>query len=381
MTGVRATVVSAYPFHMVDQARQLSRLGRLERMVTATPTGRVGLPRNQLRTRPYLSGFRHIARKAVPGADPTLGRAVVRDFDRWAVRHLGSPTVVNGLSGFATNTLETAAGRGIAVCCDRGSWHILEQKRVLDDEAERIGCPPAWFDPFIIERELREYEVADRILIPSEPAKSSFIRRGVNPAKLVKVPYGVDITAFTPSREPAPPGAIVSVATVGMQKGHHYLVEAFRSLSPGSASLALVGPVDEGWGDRLGLSRGDVRAIGAVPRNRVVDEMQRASIFVLASVHEGLALVMAQAMACGLPVVATEATGVRELVTDGVEGLIVAPGDTEALAEALEQLLADPERVRDMGRAARRRVESFGGWDRYGEQILETFCALHEARR
>lgn len=380
LTELRATVVSAYPFHMVDQARQLARLGSLERMVTAIPASRAGLPGSQLRTRLYLSGLRHFARKALPRTDPVLSRAVIRDFDRWAVRQLGSPTVVNALSGFATNTLEMASSRGMSVCCDRGSWHILEQKQVLDDEAERIGCVPAHFDPFIVERELREYDFVDRILVPSERARESFIRRGIDPDKVTKVPYGVDISAFTPPTAPRKLGSIVSVGTVGMRKGHCYLVEAFRSLAPGSASLTLVGPVDEGWAERLDVSRGDVRATGAVPRHRVIAELQAASAFVLASLEEGLALVIAQAMACGLPVVATEATGVRELVTDGVEGLIVAPGDSRALAEALQQLLADPDRAREMGLAARRRVESFGGWDRYGEQVVEVFRSLHEAR-
>ncbi len=377
---LRVSVLSPYPFHMVDQARELHKNGVLERMVTAVPRSRVGLPSEKVSNRLYLSGLWYFARNAVPRAAPAMNRTIIRDFDRWAVRHLGSPTVVNGLSGLATNTLEAASRRGSGVCCDRGSWHILEQKQVLDDEAEHIGCPRARFEPFGLERELREYELADRILVPSEQARQSFIRRGIDPAKVAKVPFGVDISAFTPPTDPRRSGAIVSVGTVGMRKGHRYLVDAFRSLPPDSASLTLVGPVENGWAERLDFRRGDVRAVGAVPRHRVIDELQNASVFVLASLEEGLALVIAQAMACGLPVIATEATGVRELVTDGVEGLIVAPGDSEALAEALEQLLADPERATEMGRAARQRVESFGGWDRYGRQVVDVFRAVHEAR-
>jgi starch synthase len=79
-------------------------------------------------------------------------------------------------------------------------------------------------------------------------------------------------------------------------------------------------------------------------------------------------------MACGLPVIATEATGVRELVTDGVEGIVVsAPPDAQVLAEAIDCLLSDRERARAMGAAARRKVESLDGWDRYGHQLVEAF--------
>jgi glycosyltransferase involved in cell wall biosynthesis len=225
----------------------------------------------------------------------------------------------------------------------------------------------------MVDRELREYELVDRIVVPSEPARLSFLRRGVDPSKVVKVPYGVDVRAFTPPSARRHPGAIVSVATVGLTKGQRYLVEAFRSLHSSSASLTLVGPMDPGWDVRLDLARGDVRLTGAVPRARVVEELQHASIFVLASLQEGLALVISQAMACGLPVIATEATGVRELVDDGVEGFVVPAGDAQAIAESLAVLLDHPERAVEMGRAGRARVESLGGWDEYGSRLLQVF--------
>jgi glycosyltransferase involved in cell wall biosynthesis len=310
----------------------------------------------------------------MPRADPLLNRAVIGDFDRWAASQLGEPSVVNGLSGFATETLTRASARGATVFCDRGSWHILEQKRVLDEEAERIGAPRERFDSFGIERELREYQLANRILVPSEPARQSFIRRGIDAGRVVKVPYGVDISAFTVPTEERCPGAVVSVGAVGLRKGHHHLIQAFRMLSTRNASLTLVGGVTPGWDKRLHLDQAGVRATGPVSRSRVIEELQRASVFVLASVEEGLALVIAQAMACGLPVIATEASGIRELITDGVEGIVVpAPPDAQTLAEAMDSLLADSDRAQAMGVAARRKVESFGGWDRYGLQVVAAF--------
>src|ERR1700722_8175328 len=88
-TPLKITVLSPYPFHMVDQARQLHRAGVLERMVTAVPRNRVGLPRDLVSTRLRWSACRRIARRAVPRADPILSREVVRDFDHWASSHLG----------------------------------------------------------------------------------------------------------------------------------------------------------------------------------------------------------------------------------------------------------------------------------------------------
>jgi glycosyltransferase involved in cell wall biosynthesis len=359
---------------MVDQARQLHQAGVLERMVTAVPRSRVGLPSELVSTRLRWSAFRRVAGRAVPRADPLLSREAVRDFDRWAASHLGEPSVVNGLSGFATETLSQASSRGVTVFCDRGSWHIVEQQRVLDEEANRIGAPRERFDSFMIERELREYQLADRILVPSEPARQSFIRQGIDARRVVKVPYGVDISAFSVPTEERCPGAVVSVAAVGLRKGHHHLIQAFRMLRTRNASLTLVGAVTPGWDKRLDLDQVGVRTTGPVSRSRVIEELQRASVFVLASIEEGLALVIAQAMACGLPVIATEATGVRELITDGAEGIVVPDRpDAQTLAEAMDALLSDSDRAQAMGAAGRRKAESLGGWDHYGHQVVAAF--------
>lgn len=359
---------------MVDQARQLHQAGVLERLVTAVPRSRTGLPADVVVARMRWAALRRMVTRAVPGADPMLNREVVRDFDRWAACNLGEPSVISSLSGFATETLCKAKARGVTVFCDRGSWHILEQKRVLDEEASRIGVPPEHFDPFLVERELREYQLADRIMVPSEPARQSFIRRGIDARRVVKARYGVDVSGFSMPAERRSAGAIISVGKVGLRKGHHHLIQAFRSLNTQSASLTLVGDVTPGWAKRLGLDQPGVRATGPVNRKRVIHELQRASAFVLASVEEGLALVIAQAMACGLPVIATEATGVRELVTDGVEGIVVpAPPDWRTLADAMDCLLSDSARAEAMGAAARRKVESFGGWDRYGREVVAEF--------
>ena len=374
-TSLNITVLSPYPFWMVDQARQLYRAGVLERIVTAVPRSRVGLPSDVVSTRLRMSGLRRVMGRSLPSTGPFLNRAVIRDFDRWANSQIGSPSAINSLSGFATSTLSSASERGLTVFCDRGSWHIIEQKRILDEEADRIGLPREHFDPFIIDRELREYEIADKIIVPSEAARRSFLRRGIDASRVVKVPYGVDVSQFSAPTEERCPGAIVSVATIGLRKGHHHLLQAFKMLRTRNATLTLVGSVSARYGRYLNLDQPAVRMTGPVSRSIVIRELQQASIFVLASIEEGLALVIAQAMACGLPVIATEATGASELITDGVEGIIVPASSAENLAQAIDYLLSDIVRSRAMGAAARRKVEAIGGWERYGHQLVAAFRA------
>lgn len=382
-------MVSAYRFHMFELARQLQRHKMLNRLVTCMPKIKLDeVSRHAVDSRPWLASLRLAMHRASGRNLPGFDRALIADFDRWASRRIRDADVVSCLSSFGTLTLREARRRGTATVCDRGSWHILEQKAVLDDEAAKLLWPRVPFDQWIIERELEEYDSADAIFVPSEPARLSFVRRGIPPGRLHCVPYGCDLSVFSPAPAERRPGRILSVGPVGIQKGHPYLLSAYRNLAMKRSSLVLVGPCDREAARRLGLRSGNepnpmggsITVLGAVPRQRVAEEMRRASVFVLASVHEGLAMVIAQAMASGLPVIATEATGARALITNGVEGLIVPAADEGALTEAMALLLDQPLLAQEMGRAGHARISSLGGWDEYGRRAVEAFGAVVASR-
>jgi len=107
----------------------------------------------------------------------------------------------------------------------------------------------------------------------------------------------------------------------------------------------------------------------------------RADVFVHATRYEGSSLVTLEAMAHGLPVLATRAGGIPDKVVDGVTGLLVAPGDVEALCRGLAEAAASPERWREMGRRGRERaLESFS-WPVLAQRTLALYSELLEARR
>lgn len=153
------------------------------------------------------------------------------------------------------------------------------------------------------------------------------------------------------------------VATFKRQKGHRYLIDA--------AGLAVARYPDlhillVGDGELRDDLLAQVRSAGLAEhihflgsRQDVPDLLGASDCFILPSLWEGLSMALVEAMASGLPVIATEVSGTNQVMVDGETGLLVPPGDVARLAEAMLALLADPERARAMGEAARRRVEEY----------------------
>jgi glycosyltransferase involved in cell wall biosynthesis len=157
---------------------------------------------------------------------------------------------------------------------------------------------------------------------------------------------------------------VLHVGRVSARKGVPHLVEAVRKVR--GAHLTLVGALDPGMKDFLRAHTSDVTVAGAVRGLDLPRWYGQADVFCLLSIEEGLALVLAQAMAMGLPVIATPNSGAEELIDDGVHGFIVPPRDPEAAAARLQQLADSPELGREMGERARARIADGFGWGDYG---------------
>jgi colanic acid/amylovoran biosynthesis glycosyltransferase len=200
--------------------------------------------------------------------------------------------------------------------------------------------------------------------------------------KLRVVHCGVDVSAFAPVPE-RDGGGPVEVLTVGRAlpvKGHALLIEAVAALAERGDGVRLTlvgdGPL-LGHLQDLAASLGvadRVEFAGAVGQDSVRDFYARADVFALSSFAEGLPVVLIEAHAMGLPVVAPAITGIPELVEHGESGLLVVPGRADALADALARVASvGPEGRRAMGRAGRARVESEFDIERTARELLAVF--------
>jgi glycosyltransferase involved in cell wall biosynthesis len=370
---MKVTVAVHGRFHGFDLAREVWSRGRLARLITTYPAFAVRrfLPAQlPVRTVPWLEALRRLP--LVPSPDLFIGRA----FARFVAAHLPEePGILVGWSGAMLEAMAPARARGFKLVVERGSSHIRHQAEVLAAEAARFGLASAGVDPGMIAREEAEYAQADLICVPTGFARDTFLARGMAADRLAVNAYGVDLAGFavTQERRRRAVPRILFVGRVGLRKGVPSLLEAGRRLGR-SGELRLVGPVEAGMAALLGA--GGAEVAGPKPGRALRGEYAEADIFCLPSLEEGLPLTLLQAMASGLPVVATPETGAADLITHGVEGLIVPSGDPLALAGALAELVADPERRRAMGAAARRRVEAGFGWSDYGGRALAAYESL-----
>lgn len=327
-------------------------------------------------TRDYLDvALQRRVRTATHGATPPANLPWQQRFDeRVAAALTPGADIVFAESMVALKTLERARASGSVAILDRTNTHIAHQQAVLADAYEQAGLEPlAFHTPEGIARGEAEYEAAQFICTLSSFARRTFIDAGVAEDKLLLVPSATNLSAFTPHPKRDDAFRLVFVGYVSIKKGVHHLLEALAGMESGRPELLLVGGVDpaiQPWLDRY---EGMYELGGFVPHAGLPDVLSQASAFVLPSLEEGLAKVVMEAMACGVPVIATPNTGAEDVVRDGVDGWIVPAGDPHALRTVIERAGEDLERLAGMGRAARLRVQTGFSWNDYVERMLATY--------
>ena len=293
-----------------------------------------------------------------------------------ASRHLenGRYDFFHSWSGDCLETLRVAKRRKIPSLIEIPTWHRGSQRS--EDTGQRSEVR-SWKSRFLLERErfLEEYELATLVVVLSEKAAESFRAANFPDEKLFYLPRGVDTERFKPGSEPdgrkrpAIFRAIFSGALIE-RKGIHHLLEAWHRLNLRDAELWLLGSVhDEAKPYLKQFGRENVRILGF--QRDLENFLNQGSVYVFPSRLEGSAKTIYEAAACGLPMITTREAG--DVVRDGVEGIIVQPGDVDAIAAALEHLYCHPEIVASMGAAARQRVVENFTWDHYRTRLLGAY--------
>ena len=303
-----------------------------------------------------------------------------------ASRHLatGRYDLFHSWSGDCLRSLQVAKQRRIPSIVEIPTWHRDGGKKKVDwpktaESGSKTPGVPKWKARLLLQRRrfIEEYQLADLLLVLSQKAANTFRIRGFPEEKLFYLPRGVDVQRFKPGERPAKFRAVFSGALI-KRKGIQHVLEAWHRLNLPNAELWLVGHVhDEAKPFLKQFWRDNVRVVGFV--RDLENYLNQATIHVFPSQWEGSAKVTYEAAACALPQITTQEAG--DVVRDGVEGIIVKPGDVDAIAAALQRLHRHPEIVQQMGSAARRRVVENFTWNHFRMRLLGAYeTAMRMAR-
>jgi glycosyltransferase involved in cell wall biosynthesis len=295
-----------------------------------------------------------------------------------AARHLatGRYDLFHSWSGDCLRSLRVAKKRRIPSIVEIPTWHRDGRKARVSrpdtsESASSVSALQKWKAGLLLDRKrfIEEYHLADLLVVLSETAADTFRAQGFPEEKLFYLPRGADVERFKPGQRPAKFRAIFTGALI-KRKGIHHLLEAWHRLNLPEAELWLVGSVhDEAKPFLEQFWRDNIRVVGFVRDPE--SYLSQSTVHIFPSQWEGSAKVTYEAAACGLPQITTREAG--DLVRDGVEGIIVQPGDVNAIAAAIEYLHTHPEIVEQMGSAARRRVVENFTWDHFRTRLLGAY--------
>jgi glycosyltransferase involved in cell wall biosynthesis len=284
-----------------------------------------------------------------------------------------------GFFGFSTGSRET-----LHLLQDTKAFTVLDQispgraeKEIVLDEIERwpgwATTAPVIFPPFE-QRTAEEWEMASRVLVNSEWSKRALIEQGVPSNKIVVVPLAYEPPVSSGASEPSSPPTerplrVLWLGSVNLRKGIQYLIEAAKRLTGRAIEIRVVGPLQITQ-QAQSTAPSNLTFAGRVPRREVAEEYRSADVFVLPTLSDGFAITQLEAMAHGLPVVTTPRCG--RVVTNGEDGLIIPPCDSESLAEALAKLDSQRDSIPSMSEQALKTSRSYT-IDHLGDRLQSAF--------
>lgn len=368
MTPLKIAIAVHGRFEAFDLARELISQGHRVTLLTNYPktvVKRFGIEPSNVR-----SLVSHGVAGRALGQLEQLGVKVSADawlhtwFGRWAAAQvIREPwDVVVCWSGIGEETFRALEGRSTLKICRRGAAHIRTQARLLQEEEARTGYPQQQPGPWIIAREEREYTLADVIHVISTFTRRTFLAEGIPPEKIDINTLAVDASHFRPpsgvidkrcarilSDEPL---KVLNVGTFSFQKGMWDMAEIIRQLKADDFRFQFVGPVAPETNALVAQLKPFATFTPKQPQHQLPEYYAWGDVFVLPTIQDGFAMVLAQAATAGLPILTTEHSGGPDLIDEGKTGWVLPIRNPEAFIERLRWCHTHRLELADMVRMA-----------------------------
>lgn len=342
------------------------------------------VPRNKVKTSPLREIGRLLCRKWGWNSLTQHEKGIFsvdqvwQEIDRRASRRLSQKTtLVYAYEDAAWNVFREANRRGLKKIYDLPIGYWKEAQKIYLEDAELTPEFSSLLEglkdsPKKLQRKEEELALADRVHASSDFVENTLLLHGFPKEKIrvthfgaPKIPRFENRLYFQNNKI-----RILFVGRIDQRKGIGYLLKAIQNFDPEQVELHLVGSKPH---DTSALKSYWNRVIdhGTLPQNKVWDLMQRSDLFVLPTLFEGQALVVLEAMACGLPIITTTHAGMGKIIREGIDGFMIPIRSVEKIVEKIHYFLQNPEEISKTGESARNRVLEFT-WEKYQKEILHS---------
>ncbi len=395
-------------FHLAAAAAEADRRGLLSAFLTGaypTPTIRwiLSLPGlrsntklNRLKARAEKIGDQRVHASLLPELfyhfgmrfNQALVVSSLRSYGHGAVRHIRRAAaegarVYHYRAGMGGESIAVAKELGMVALCDHSIAHPALVEDLVENRGELRNKPHALQIGGFWRYVQSDIDQADFVLVNSAFVESTFEFVGFDCSRVHVIYLGVDDSFIAQIPERASAGFELRLLFAGLfekRKGADVLIKALRQLGDLPWRLEIAGRLDPQIEkeNRSFFSDPRVEYLGLLSRKQLAEVMCRSDVFVFPSLVEGSARVVFEAIACGCNVVTTPNSG--SIVEQGVHGSLVPPGDSEALAGAIEDAYRNRQRTTEIGRANAQLVKSSYRQCNYGDQLEALYKGLADEK-
>ncbi|NRA45713.1 MAG: glycosyltransferase family 4 protein [Oligoflexales bacterium] len=379
-------IVSQYGgFHGRYGAEASNKIDKLQSFITNFP-GNVELPKSKI----LDLSFRY---DLVPRGLNKLSRTIKSSylkkissdfrtyskkcFDEIVASNITEETkVVHAYSAFQEHTWKNCKRVDAFKIIDWGIAHPTYLQEILTQERLEYGHKANSIES--VSRSIDELYQADKVLIPSDFVAQTFIENGFPINKIEINPYGVDIGIFTPKIKYETEKLRIGMAgALSIRKGIRYLLEAISKIKREGIpfKLTLFGSYDVDTYPVISKYRDLIDEIKVVNHLELPNHYKELDVFVLPSLAEGMSRAISEAMSCGLPCIVTPNCGYGEFINDYINGFQVPIKDSDAIAEKLQYLFENPEKMKEMGENAANDVKKIS-WGSYKQRLQKIYTNL-----
>lgn len=399
---MKIDIVALTRFHMFDQAIQIKANDELGALITSYPNsdrflGKYAELRENIHSNVKFAIYMKIIyflEKLGIGTN-CLRHITTKSFARYAssIIKASDSDVVIGLSSQLLEVLQDKK-EGVTYIVDHGSLHEKYEAEILSRECQENGYSVFgnWSRDWLIERQTKEFELADFVFCCSDYAKETLVRFGVEPQKIVVNQLGVDLSEFYFNSGSCDTNEskfnLLYVGGVNPRKGLRYLFDAYQLVLEKypTVTLDIAGGLSADkrfnkWFEEVVSTHTGITYHGSLKQRDLRTLYEKANLFVLPSLADGWGMVTLQALACGNFVITTSNVGSKECLQEGKTGLIIDAGNSIQLGEEITRYidswnLLDSERREIRKVYCRDSVRDRYTWKAYGARLREFLSRL-----